>query len=357
MKVCILGSGLSALALAKALVNENIFVDVVYENKNYEVDVSRTIGISKSNSDFFNKNIINIEKISWKLDKIEIYSDSLKKEKILNFENNKEQLFSIIKNYKLYEMLDKSLSSDQYFKKLKYKKKVKFDQYNLIINTDYASFFTKKYFYKKIQKSYDSLAYTSTMHHESISNYTATQIFTKIGPLAFLPISKKQTSIVFSIKGSKKNQEKNINELIYKYNFKYKIKKIDKINSFELKSLFLRSYYHENILAFGDLLHRIHPLAGQGFNMTIRDINVLTQIIKKKSSLGLPLDSSVNKEFEIKMRHNNYIFYSSIDFIYEFFNLERKLKNKTLSRSVKFLGKNPSINKLFKKIADKGIYI
>ena len=123
MKVCILGSGLSALALAKALVNENIFVDIVYENKNYEVDVSRTIGISKSNSDFFNKNIINIEKISWKLDKIEIYSDSLKKEKILNFENNKEQLFSIIKNYKLYEMLDKSLSSDQYFKKLKYKKK------------------------------------------------------------------------------------------------------------------------------------------------------------------------------------------------------------------------------------------
>ena len=101
MKVCILGSGLSALALAKALVNENIFVDIVYENKNYEVDVSRTIGISKSNSDFFNKNIINIEKISWKLDKIEIYSDSLKKEKILNFENNKEQLFSIIKNYKI----------------------------------------------------------------------------------------------------------------------------------------------------------------------------------------------------------------------------------------------------------------
>ncbi len=71
----------------------------------------------------------------------------------------------------------------------------------------------------------------------------------------------------------------------------------------------------------------------------------------------MPLDSSVNKEFEIKMRHNNYIFYSSIDFIYEFFNLERKLKNKTLSRSVKLLGKNPSINKLFKKIADKGIYI
>ena len=41
-------------------------------------------------------------------------------------------------------------------------------------------------------------------------------------------------------------------------------------------------YYHQNILAFGDLLHRIHPLAGQGFNMTIRDIKILLKIIKNK---------------------------------------------------------------------------
>ena len=52
---------------------------------------------------------------------------------------------------------------------------------------------------------------------------------------------------------------------------------------FELKSSNLRSYYHKNILAFGDLLHRLHPLAGQGFNMTIRDINILCELIKLKN--------------------------------------------------------------------------
>ena len=36
---------------------------------------------------------------------------------------------------------------------------------------------------------------------------------------------------------------------------KYKIKKIEKINNFELKFLNLRSYYHNNILAFGDVTH------------------------------------------------------------------------------------------------------
>ena len=50
---------------------------------------------------------------------------------------------------------------------------------------------------------------------------------------------------------------------------------------FLFKIFSLRSYHYKNVLAFGDLLHRIHPLAGQGFNMTIRDINILNKIIKE----------------------------------------------------------------------------
>ena len=110
MRVCILGSGLTALTLAKALVNQNIFVDLISSNKNYKINHSRTIGISKSNFNYFNRNITNIEKISWKLKKIEIYTHKNKNEKILNFENSDEQLFSIIKNYQLYEVLNKFLS-------------------------------------------------------------------------------------------------------------------------------------------------------------------------------------------------------------------------------------------------------
>ena len=79
MKVCILGNGLSALTLAKALVNQNIDVELIAPKKNLKIDQSRTIGISKSNIDFFNKNIINIEKLLWKLKRIEIFSDNLKK--------------------------------------------------------------------------------------------------------------------------------------------------------------------------------------------------------------------------------------------------------------------------------------
>ena len=103
------------------------------------------------------------------------------------------------------------------------------------------------------------------------------------------------------------------------------------------------------------MLHKIHPLAGQGFNMTIRDIKVLLDIIKDKSDLGLPLDKSVNFEFQKKVKHKNYIFSSGIDLIQEFFNIERKMKNRSLSNSIKFIGKYPGFNKLFIKIADRGV--
>ena len=119
-------------------------------------------------------------------------------------------------------------------------------------------------------------------------------------------------------------------------------------------SLNLRSYYYKNILAFGDLLHKIHPLAGQGFNMTIRDLQILLEIIKNRLDVGLPIDSSVNYEFQKQMRQKNLIFSQSIDLIHEIFNIERKLKTDLLSKSIKTIGNYPYINKIFTKIADKG---
>ena len=356
MKVCILGSGLTALTLAKALVNQNIFVNLISSNKNFNNKPSRTVGISKSNCEYFNRNIIRIEKFIWKLKKIEIYSDNLLNEKILNFENNKDELFSIVKNNQIYTTLNKSLSSNKFFKRIKIEEKyIELDDYNLIINTDYKSALTTKYFSKKIEKTYNSLAYTTVINHEQIPNDIAIQIFTKFGPLAFLPISSNKTSIVYSIHNSQKNNKAKIIDMIKKYNFKYKIKKVEKLETFDLKSFILRSYYHKNILAFGDLLHRIHPLAGQGFNMTIRDIKILINIIKDKIDLGMPIDSSVNKEFEKKSKSKNYIFSSSIDLIHKFFNFERKANSRILTKSVKFLGRNNSVNKIFTEIADKGI--
>ena len=237
MKVCILGDGLSSLTLAKALVNQKVCVDVLLQKKHQKLTQSRTIGISKSNVEFFNKSIINIKKLIWKLKKIEIFTDNLKNEKLLNFENDKG-LFSIVKNHELYQILENNLLKNKLFKKkiLIKKKLCSVDDYDLIINCDYFHPFTKKYFSKKIIKNYNSFAYTTIIQHEKIINDVAVQVFTKKGPLAFLPISNNKTSIIYSIYNPDDKKKENIEELIRSYNFKYKINKIGKIDSFELRS-------------------------------------------------------------------------------------------------------------------------
>jgi len=358
MKVCILGNGLTSLSLAKTLVNMGINVEIILNSNLEKIDKSRTLSISKKNAAFLNSKVTNINKLSWKISNIEIFSENLKNEKVLNFENNQKELFSIIKNYQLINQLKKELDNNKFitFKKvLKIKEKDLFENYNLVVNTNSNNLISKKYFYKKINKDYNSFAYTAIIDHKRFKkNNTAIQIFTKNGPFAFLPISDKQTSLVYSVRNSEEIDFKNS---IKKYNNRYSISKINEISKFELKSSNLRSYYYKNILGFGDILHKLHPLAGQGFNMTIRDIKLLTELIKLKLDNGLEIDSSICIDFEKKIKHKNFLFSNGIDFVYEFFHLESKLQNSMFSKTVQLLGKNKNINKFFTNFADNGMSI
>ena len=354
MNVCILGNGLTSLTLAKSLVNKGICVDIISDKKKDKINFNRTIGISKINLDFFNREILDINKLSWDINKIEIYSENLNYERILNFQNDNQKLFSVIRNHELMDHLSKKLKRDKLckFKKNLINQNILKRGYDLIINCEYSNFITKKYFLKRITKKYNNIAYTTVIKHSEVDNDKAIQIFTSKGPLAFLPISKFETSVVYSVKG---NQKINFKDLIRFYNRFYNILHINNFSQFELQMSNLRNYYHDNILAFGDLLHKIHPLAGQGFNMTLRDIKIFSEIIQKKINLGLPLNISVINEFEKKSKHINYIFSNGIDFIYEFFNFERKTKSKILSKTIKFFGSNSDLNKKFIKIADNGL--
>ena len=354
MKICILGDGLTSLVLAKILVNKKICVDILYDDIEINYSNSRTFGITKKNYDFFSKEVLNLKKISWKLENIEVYTDNLPNQKILEFKQNNSEIFSIIRNHQLYKNLNIELKKNKFFNKKFFKNNdlTIINQYNLIFNCNKKHLITKKFFSKKIEKKYDSVAYTAIIKHKKIDNKSAVQIFTKIGPIAFLPISNFETSIVYSVNTS---GPVDFETLINKYNTKYSILKISDKNSFELGSLNLRKYFHKNILCFGDLIHKIHPLAGQGFNMTIRDIIALSNIIDEKNELGLELNSSIFEEFEKKTKHRNFIFSQGIDLIYNFFDQERKINGKLISASLKYFGKNKFFKEIFSKFADEGL--
>ena len=364
MNICIIGDGLTSLSFAKNLINKKINVHIFGRKKKF-LSSNRTIGISRDNFEFFKKGIQDIKKKNtWGIKKIEIYSEKLKNDKIINFEKDKNNLFFMIKNDELYKSLNSQLLKSKFFKKkiIKnnnfYEKLLRENKYDLIINCLTKNFIAKKYFLKTIDKNYNDLAYTTILKHKKLENNTAIQIFTKYGPIAFLPISDTETSVVYSLDSNKKKyNEKKVIDLIKKYNPKFLIKKIDKLDNFKLKLSNLRNYYYDNILAFGDCLHKIHPLAGQGFNMTIRDIKVISEIIQNKIDLGMQLDSSIFKEFEKKTKHVNFIFSNGVDSIFEFFNFDKKIKDQNLNKILKFFGKNKTLNDILVKCADRGLYI
>ena len=365
MNVCIIGDGLTSLSLAKNLINKKINVQIYYKNIVRNSSLSRTIGMSKNNLEFFEKNIIKLpKKIKWEIKKIEIYFEKSKKIKILNFENNNKNLFYMIKNDELYRSLNSELSKNKFFKKKKikdnffYSKLLRKNNYDLIINCEQNNPISKKYFTQKIEKDYKNSAYTTILEHKKLKNDSAIQVFTNQGPVAFLPISNTKTSVVCSLDTNRRNYNDNeILQLINKHNPKFKVKKNSEFINFALKSSNLRKYYYTNILAFGESLHKIHPLAGQGFNMTIRDIKDLSEIIQNKINLGLQLDAFILEEFQNKTKNRNFIFASGIDFIYEFFNFDKKKGRKSINKILQYFGTNKYFMNSIIRFADKGLSI
>ena len=348
--------------LANVLANKKILVDIVYNYNLLKNDSIRTLAISNDNLNYIKKVTKKNKISSWSSKKIKIYIEQLKQKELLTFENKDKNIFNLVKYKEIYDYFLNNIKNNHYINFVKLKKKDSYlnfnkKKYNLIINSDLKSNFKNKYFYKNIKKDYNSIAYTSIITHENTINDYAVQIFTKLGPIAFLPLSKKETSIVFSYNGKKMICEKDIIKIIKKYNSNYKILNFSKFEKFTIKFSMLRKYFFENMLFFGDLIHKIHPFAGQGFNMTIRDIKILSQLIDEKKDLGLEINVSVASEFEKKTKHLNYLYGSSIDFIYEFFKFDNKINNFISKPIFRVLNKSNFLNNYATRFSDKGLEI
>ena len=359
MKISIIGNSLTGLILARALANKNINFEIFYKDKSQNFKSNRTIAITNKNMAFLQKDILTIPKrLINTVNEIGILTENENKNEILNFRNKKD-LFYIIRNENLVQILKKSLNKSKFIKiknEKFYKKILYSDKKRLIINCERNNFYEKNFFGKKFSKDYNSTAYTSIVKHKSIQNNKARQIFTNYGPLAFLPLSKTETSIVFSIQKRKnKFVDEKIKKLIKNYNKYYTILKFSKFEIAELKFEAARYYFHENILLFGDALHQIHPLAGQGFNMTLRDLKILVNELVKSKNLGLPFNKNLLSSFQNKTRPYNLLYSNGINLIESFFKFDTTFNNKFSSSIPALINKNKKLKDFFINFADNGL--
>ena len=169
--------------------------------------------------------------------------------------------------------------------------------------------------------------------------------------MAILPLNKKEFSLVWSVS---KNYKLNIMEDLIKEKLKKTLgldKKINlsKIDFFPISFKFNTNFFKKNILVLGEGSYNIHPIAGQGYNLILRDIKILRAEITKHLSCGMQLkDSGVLNNFAVKRKPENFLFGLGISLMSGFFKynkIAQPIKNVILKdiNKFKFL-KNFSIN-------------
>ena len=375
-KICIIGGNLTGLVTATALSKLNCQIDLITGNANQNYQSNRTIAVSENNFDFLNK--LNIKKSlikeMWPCSIMKLYTE-IKNEnfsKVFELNNDKKQkkVFYMIENSKIMKLMTSKISQ---IKSISIKchekiseistsgllKSVKINnnkfKYNLIIVcTGNNSSLVKNLFSNQIiENSYKEISMTTILNHRSLKNNTVRQIFLDNEIIALLPISNTKTSIVWSIKENMKEKNNFLLKKKIKFYAKNYLKNIKFATNIEYKDLkfFIRNkYFQDRILLFGDALHVVHPFAGQGFNMTLRDLASLEKILNKKINLGLDIGSSdILSEFSDEIKPRNFAFSIGVDFLKNLLSF-KKLRNNAL----KILNRSNFAKDIFFNIADKG---
>ena len=375
-KICIIGGNLTGLVTAISLSKLNCEVDLITGHFAQNYRSNRTIAISENNFHFLKKLNISksLENEIWPCSVMKSYTEIENKKFSevfeLNNENKQKKILYNLENSKIIKFMVNKIKEIKSISVMKNKKvstisnsgllkKVKVNNYSfkynlVIICTGYNSSLVKKIFNDQIIKdSYQELAVTTILSHNSLKNNIVRQIFLDNEILALLPISNTQTSIVWSVNKNIRNKgdlfiKKKIE--FYVKNYLEKIRFATHIEYKDLNFLIRNKYYIDRTLLFGDALHVMHPFVGQGFNMTLRDLECLEKILREKINLGLDIGSlDILSEFSDETKPRNFAFSISTNLLKNSISF-KKVRNNTL----KILNKSGFVKNTFFDIANRG---
>ncbi len=141
---------------------------------------------------------------------------------------------------------------------------------------------------------YDQSGIVVTVGHERDHAGRAEEHFLPAGPFAILPLRGNRSSLVWTEK--RKDAERIValpedefhTELERRFGLHLgEVKALDKPRAFPLGYFVARSFIGERLALIGDAAHVIHPIAGQGLNMGLKDVAALAESIVDAARLGM----------------------------------------------------------------------
>ena len=203
-----------------------------------------------------------------------------------------------------------------------------------------------------VEKKLDQVAISAFVNVQRKQYNSAYQLFTQDGPIALLPVQGNEASVVWSLEKNssilkfKQNYlENQLNELFEKYVSKLNIKSIQ---TQKLSFSYAKNMYQDKIVLIGNVAHNIHPIAGQGFNLTVKDISKIVYYITKYHSLGLDLNSNqVLESFSNSRKYDNFAFsFGTLAMENIFSNKNNFIRNFT-SKSLYLVNRSKKLKKFF----------
>ena len=124
-------------------------------------------------------------------------------------------------------------------------------------------------------------------------NNVAYERFTDQGPIAFLPMTHNRCSLVWTVPLKQADELMKLGDadflqlLQQRFGFRLgQLQKVGKRQAYPLKLIESTQVVRNRVVIVGNAAHSIHPVAGQGFNLALRDIAMLTELISTAEDAG-----------------------------------------------------------------------
>ena len=371
----IYGGGMSSQIAALALAKDNFRVCFI-ENSTIKKSESNLVTFLSQGSVNYLNSIIddpnelnqfaNIKKIICKL-------ANTNKDSSIIFDNEIDSVLGkIVPNKIIKDVLNLCLKTNKnieiLFKKKSIRKKIDSKKLSIIVD-EQKEIFAKVFIlsahdqnvldYKKIKFIFQDLHQTALSMNvvgEFKKPNQAFQIFTTSGPLAFLPYLNNQASLVWSLKDDsnelcyeKNDLESQVNNYLEK---EIGTLKIENIETHKLNFNFAKKLYEENTIIIGNIAHNIHPIAGQGLNLSIKDISLFSKIISKYTSIGYEANNRMAfKEFDQLRKIDNAAYSFGTLALDKFLSSKNSLVSMIANTGIKILEKNSFIKQKIVKSA------
>ena len=143
------------------------------------------------------------------------------------------------------------------------------------------------------QDDYQQSAVITNVQTDQLHQGVAFERFTDTGPIAFLPMTENRYSVVWTCQRDDAQRVLNltdkefISELQQRFGFRAgNIKKAGARVSYPLIYTEAEQLTRGRIVVIGNAAHALHPVAGQGYNLALRDVAELAELIVSADDPG-----------------------------------------------------------------------